>query len=270
MRRVFSWNIKVRSYDIGRDNHVTTANFVQYLEETAMRGSADCGYDSKWFETNGYLWVIRKWMIRLYQPVHYGDELQAHTWVSDFRRVQSHREYELLRNGERVLRARANWVFIDSQTMRPQRLLPEFRDAYQPSNETLEDLQTCLDTAEAMPDTPHFEYHHRVRYYELDKIGHVNNANYFRWVEEAQLQALRRIGWESPLPIVTHEMEYKQGTDANAPVIISSWIPEATSECIAWLHEIRHATTASLLARDYVTAAADRKKLLNAIQNRVL
>ncbi len=270
MRRVFSWKFKVRSYEIGRYESVTTANFVHYLEETAMRASADCGFGSEWFHTNGYLWVIRKWMIRLYQPVSYGDEVEARTWVSDFRRVQSHREYELLRAGERILRARANWVFIDSNTMRPQRLLPEFYDAYQPSGEALENLQTSLTKSEPNLDIPSFEYRHTVKTYELDMIGHVNNANYFNWVEEAQLQALHSIGWQTPLPIVTHEMEYKQGAEADDPVIITSWVPEATAERVAWLHEIRHAESHNLLARDYVTMTADRKKLLNAIHNQML
>src|SRR5690606_13725609 len=117
-------------------------------------------------------------------------------WVSDFKRVQSHREYELLSGDTRVLRARANWVFVDATNLRPMRLLPEFSDAYQPSGEELEDLQVHLDNPTLIENPRQFTRQHHVQHYEMDKLWHVNNANYIRWTEEACLRALQSLGWD--------------------------------------------------------------------------
>ena len=38
-------------------------------------------------------------------------------------------------------------------------------------------------------------YHHKVQYYETDKMGIVHHSNYIRWMEEARIDFLGQIGW---------------------------------------------------------------------------
>jgi len=38
-------------------------------------------------------------------------------------------------------------------------------------------------------------YIHQVQYYETDKMGIVHHSNYIRWMEEARVDMLSRIGW---------------------------------------------------------------------------
>ena len=38
-------------------------------------------------------------------------------------------------------------------------------------------------------------YKHKVQYYETDKMGIVHHSNYIRWMEEARVDFLERIGW---------------------------------------------------------------------------
>lgn len=39
------------------------------------------------------------------------------------------------------------------------------------------------------------EYIHKVQYYETDKMGIAHHSNYIRWMEEARVAFLERIGW---------------------------------------------------------------------------
>ena len=39
-------------------------------------------------------------------------------------------------------------------------------------------------------------YKHKVQYYETDKMGITHHSNYIRWMEEARVDFLARIGWE--------------------------------------------------------------------------
>ncbi len=259
MRKVFKWQFEVRSYEVGRYGVVDNANFINYLEEAALRGSAFSGYDSAWFEANDCLWVIRTWMIRYYAPTYYGDQLEAHTWVSDFKRVQSHREYEILRDGKRIVRARANWVFIDANTLRPKRVLSEFEEAYRPSGEVLEDLELRLDEADAADTGREFVYQRTAQYYELDKVGHVNNAQYIRWIEEASVRAMRSItgGEDHGFQVMTHELDYKQSAQADDPIAIKSQVVGVATDKIALTHAIRHAENDTLIAEDYSIVRVD-------------
>ena len=38
------------------------------------------------------------------------------------------------------------------------------------------------------------EYHHKVQYYETDKMGIVHHSNYIRWMEEARTDMLNQMG----------------------------------------------------------------------------
>ena len=38
-------------------------------------------------------------------------------------------------------------------------------------------------------------YKHKVQYYETDKMGIVHHSNYIRWMEEARVDFLEKIGW---------------------------------------------------------------------------
>ena len=39
-------------------------------------------------------------------------------------------------------------------------------------------------------------YIHKVQYYETDKMGITHHSNYIRWMEEARIDFLEKIGWE--------------------------------------------------------------------------
>ena len=42
---------------------------------------------------------------------------------------------------------------------------------------------------------PH-SYRHTVQYYETDKMGIVHHSNYVRWMEEARMDLLAKLGWD--------------------------------------------------------------------------
>ena len=63
-------------------------------------------------------------------------------------------------------------------------------------------------------------YRHKVQYYETDKMGFTHHANYIKWMEEARIDYLARIGFgydkveESGImsPVLSVECEYKHST----------------------------------------------------------
>lgn len=40
------------------------------------------------------------------------------------------------------------------------------------------------------------QYKHVVQYYETDKMGITHHSNYIRWMEEARVDFLKKIGWD--------------------------------------------------------------------------
>lgn len=266
MPKTYSWRFKVRTYELDQFGHVNNVNYISYLEEAATQASAAAGYPIDWYWQNGYIWLIRKWTIRYYQTAVYGDELEAVTWVSDLRRVRSNREYVLNRvgDGEKVVRARTDWVYVNAETHQPARIPDHFQAAFQPPNEPLEDLGVRIRNATPTVDAHRYVTHHDVRTYEIDPALHVNNAMYLRWIEHAYANAVTTAGWSFQRQLQEynfaifaggHEIEYFKPAKEGDRIKIISWVTEMARVRGAWIHEVRNADTDELLARDYAVGA---------------
>lgn len=76
------------------------------------------------------------------------------------------------------------------------------------------------------------EYKHIVQYYETDKMGIAHHSNYVRWMEEARLDFLAKIGWPYAKferegiisPVTALECDYKHTTTFPDEVIVSVFL----------------------------------------------
>lgn len=78
------------------------------------------------------------------------------------------------------------------------------------------------------------EYIHKVKYYETDKMGITHHSNYIRWMEEARVDFLEKIGYpydkleEDGImsPVIGIESKYKESTKFNDEVLIEVNVKE--------------------------------------------
>ena len=77
-------------------------------------------------------------------------------------------------------------------------------------------------------------YHHKVQYYETDRMGITHHSNYIRWMEEARIFFLSQIGWDYARmedmgivsPVMRVDCKYKQSTTFADDVYISVEVEE--------------------------------------------
>jgi acyl-CoA thioester hydrolase len=264
--KIFTWRTRVRTYELDQFEHVNNAVYLNYMEEAATQASTDAGFSWDWYNAHGCTWLVHKIGIRYYEPAHYADELEVKTWVSDLRRVRSHREYEIIRPADstRIARARADWVFLDSETLQPKRIPPEFHESFAPPNDPLEDLSIHIRNVEHRSDTHRYVSYREVQSYEIDTMKHVNNGVYLRWVEHAYNSALTSINWPLHRQLeelkfcvlaAAHEIEYFKPAVEGDRIQVTAWITQVARVRGAWWYEIRHADTLELLARVYSVGA---------------
>jgi acyl-CoA thioester hydrolase len=213
----FVWRLTVPLYDVDVRGEVSCATLLRYFEETAMRGSAEFGFSYEWYQARGQFWVIRTMRMERACPPRYSDGLEIRTWVSSMRRVRSDRNYEVRRAGDGTLLARgiANWVYVDATGKSPTRIHPEIVAMFEPHDAPVLAPLAKLDRWQAQ--SPLFSHVTRrlAQYYEADSAGHVNNAVYVDWVEEAIRDALCELG-DPPRPELSpsftwfyrHSLEY--------------------------------------------------------------
>ena len=116
----------VRYYECDAYGHLTNVNYLRWMQEAAFGASMAVGYDFAHYTELGHLWLIRETDIEYIAPLAYGAEVTVKTWVADFRRAHSLRRYEFVdtHTGQIAARASTDWVYIDTETLRPA-MVPE-------------------------------------------------------------------------------------------------------------------------------------------------
>ena len=110
---------------LDENGHVNNVHYVQWMQDVAVLHYESLGGRELTLSL-GATWVVRSHQIEYFQPAFAGDEIEAHTWVANLRRVRSLRRYEFIRksDGALLVKGETNWVFVDIQTGRPM-AIPE-------------------------------------------------------------------------------------------------------------------------------------------------
>ena len=251
MTHVYHRQFRVRGYEVGSSARAHDSAYLNYIQQAAFEASADAGFDTRRYDALGTIWVIRKQTIAYLASLFYDDTVQLTTWVSDVRRVRSHREYELRRasDGCLVAVARADWVYIDVARHFPHRISSDVICAFQPNGRSALDAAPPLEAGRAVEGRC-FVYRHRVKSYELDNLRHVNNANYLNWLHQARLDALSDAGLvlntetgefkalEASISPVWYEIEYFVPAVGADQVEVRSQVTAISKSQLTWVHQI--------------------------------
>ncbi len=266
----FTRLFRVRHYELDALGHVNGVNLVRYMQEAAIEASSALGFSPDWYQQHGVGWVVRRLSVRYFAPAFYGDEVQAATWLSGLRGVRSIREYDLTRSrdGQRVARGRAEWVYMNFQTGEPTRIPDAWANAFTLKDKP-EDLGIHLHNPHPTENARRYTTRRRVEFHELDTVQHVNHAVYLQWISQAFLEALGSAGHSPERTLQNgwmafqtgHEIQYSAGAIDQEHIEIVSWLSETAADGAAWTHEIYNADTRKLLARDYA-----RMSFVNARQ----
>lgn len=229
----------VTSYELRADGNAGHSAFLQWFQETAFEHSASVGWGMDTYDTHNSTWVMRIIDVEFLQPARYLEEIGIRTWVSDFQRVRSHREYEAFRASDAVLlaRARVDWVHLDRTTFAPKRVPQEMGDVFAPNGKpALVPIQWhAVTEGEAIG---HYESSRRVYQYELDQMQHVNNTVYLNWIEQQMHDAWRAWSQEvAALNVHRHYIEYRQQAVGDDELRLVSDAARIGNEII-WQHGI--------------------------------
>lgn len=100
---------------------------------TQHSSSVGSGYE-KCIELGG-TWVAKSHTIEYKKPSFENDELQMETWIEDIGKIMSTRRYELTRPSDSavICEGKTEWVFVDSEKMRPMKIPKEIITGFENS-----------------------------------------------------------------------------------------------------------------------------------------
>lgn len=172
---------RVRFDECNPDGLARTSALLRYAQDAAWIHSERLGFDRAWYAARGLAWVVRAIELEVRVPIPLGAVLDVSTAVAGYRKVWARRRTEArLADGGLAAWAHTDWVITDERGM-PARVPAEFParfaappGGFAPGRVPLEPTPAGA-TALAEP----------VRPQDLDAMGHVNNAAYVDYLEEA-------------------------------------------------------------------------------------
>lgn len=183
MHEIFDEGFKVCTWDVDVADRLTMAAAYNYCQEVAGHHATDLGIGRDAFKESGLVWILSRMSMVLDSRPKWGDRLVARTWPRGTDRLFAMRDYELLAPGDRVVgRGRSAWLIVDMATFRPRR--PESLTVGMPVNEGRDALPGgagALKPADGLAKVAE----RRVVYSDLDYNGHMNNARYVQWIQDA-------------------------------------------------------------------------------------
>jgi acyl-CoA thioesterase FadM len=239
---------RVRFDECAPDGLARTSTFLRYTQDLAWIHSGRMGFTRAWYAERGLAWVARAIEIAVLEPVPLGEDLVLTTSVTGFRRVWARRRSEgRLGDGRLVLWSHTDWVMTDVVRGIPTRIPGEFPGVMAAPPGSFEPVRVPLPP---VPDGA-ARYASRVRPRDLDPMGHVNNAAYADYLEEA----LAASG-DGALPAISGtprhvRIEYLVPAGPGAGLLGETW-PAASDGIDAWAwrlsdeegHELARASVA--------------------------
>jgi acyl-CoA thioester hydrolase len=131
MTPIFRHKFTVSPEAIDGNGHVNNVVYVQWMQDVAILHSDAAGCTDM-TRRIGAMWVARSHKIEYLSPAFVGDEIEALTWVADFRKVRSLRRYKFVRATDQTTLARGetDWVFMDAQAGRPRSIAEDVKAAF--------------------------------------------------------------------------------------------------------------------------------------------
>lgn len=250
----FTATYRVHIYEVDAYGELSTAGTIRFLQQTASDASAAIGFPLDWYDRMGTVWLIRRTTFARLAPALYDDVLSARTWVTDMRRVRSERAYELTRQRDGALLARAStdWVYVDIVRGLPTRVPRELQQALMPQGIS---MQTRRPGEWPAAPAHAQRTRRRVELAHLDSVAHVNNARYADYLEQDVYDALGAHGWvvdpaarDGRLRLAALDLEYLSPALYDNQIDGEVWVTGINGHRIECAHRLRDG------ARDIVSA----------------
>jgi acyl-CoA thioester hydrolase len=273
MPAIFTRRFRVRYYECDAYRHLNNANYLRFMQETAVDASAALGYDERKYLSLGSIWFIRETEIEYLRPIRTDDLVDVVTWVDDFRRVRSRRMYEfiLAETNEKAAMAVTDWVYLDRKTNRPREIPNELVEAFLEPEDNIEAKPRSRFKVIQAPPKEAFVVHRSVEWRDIDPAQHVNNAIYLAYFEECGIQAARKFGWPIERMAArgfgilarSHHILYRIPALLGDVLEISTWLSDFKRSVVTRHYAVRRAQDNVLLSQSssiYVIIDLDTEK----------
>jgi acyl-ACP thioesterase len=188
MVNIWRENVPVRFGEVDRSNRLTLWGVFDFIQEAAISHAANLGVGLEALARNGQAWVLSRLSLFVERRPVCGETVEVSTWPRGCEKLFALRDYSLRDEaGNVVVRGRGGWLVLDVEKRRPVRVQP-FIDPL-PPNDGIDACPQNADPAIIAGLEPGEDLKKNTErtacYSDIDYYGHVNNARYIQWIQDA-------------------------------------------------------------------------------------
>ena len=178
----YQFESRVRYSETGLDRKLTPGAIINYFQDCSTFQSEACGNGIDYLKAKHRAWMVLSWQIEIMRRPMLGERITAQTWPYEFKAFYGYRNFTLLdETGAYLVKANSIWAFMDMESGRPAKVLPEDISGYQ--------METPLEIKSfprkiQMPQDCVPQESFTVARHHLDTNDHVNNGQYIAMAEE--------------------------------------------------------------------------------------
>lgn len=177
----YTEKVKIYNHYTNYKGRLFVKTLCDLFNDTAEVQTEIYGVDVATLNAQGMTWMLHRLHIQLRKMPHQNEEVYIETWPSGVDRLFALRDYRMYReDGEELVRATSEWMYIDLNRRRPMRLSERIVEISKHSIPPLEMPPLLNEKTFAM--TPAGTRRFTATFDNIDFNGHVTQASYMRWI----------------------------------------------------------------------------------------
>lgn len=188
MADIWREKVTIRFGSVDRSDRLTLWSIFNFFQEASISHASDLGVGRDVLAHNGQAWILSRFSLIIDRRPAHGETIQVCTWPRRWDKLFALRDYEILDNaGAAVVRGRAGWLILDTEKRKPLRPQP-IADLL-PPNDGIDAIPANGISASPAALSPvegmSVKMERTTFYSDIDYYGHVNNARYVQWIQDA-------------------------------------------------------------------------------------
>ena len=188
MTDIWHEKVNIRYGNVDRSDRLTLWSIFNYFQEASISHAADLGVGQDFFESTGKAWILSRLSLVIERRPRHGEFIHISTWPRKWEKLFALRDYKIQdEEGNTVVYGRGGWLILDIEKRKPLRV-ENFLSSL-PSNEGI----NAFPVSETFTCPPGLEPKNNLSkkmerialYSDIDYYGHVNNARYIQWIQDA-------------------------------------------------------------------------------------
>ena len=116
MAEITSYNYRIEPQDVDFTLRASVASLINYMLNVAGTDAHNKGFGVEVLQDNSYTWVLLRFSIEIAtRPAQY-DNITIDTWINDFNRLSSTRNFRMQRDNTTIASGVSQWCVLNMET----------------------------------------------------------------------------------------------------------------------------------------------------------